>query len=172
MADSQGGRKKGRQYATQAYDVGAGGNAVQGGMPPPGAGYPGVADGQQGYQSTPQPQQQQPQYAQQPAFGGAPSYGAPAYGQPQPAYGGAQHYGQPAPQQQQSPAPGLNEKFGAMNMGDQAAPQARYGGPTALNRLQTADLGSQPFHVSEVDSLPPPIVLPPNVRLEDFRFYP
>ena len=57
-----------------------------------------------------------------------------------------------APQQQQQPA----------QAPQQAAPAAQ-----RLNPLQPVDISVQgaPFHVSDLDLPPPPIILPPNVRL-------
>lgn len=169
--------KKKRAYAGQAYDFGTGGNVAAQGQPPAGqpagqpyGAYPQQQGQQVGYQ---QPAYGQPAYGGQtiPAVvGGQPSYGQPAYGAPvgQPAYGAP--VGQPAAVEPSYPAQGgvagLNQQFGQMNMGGggQPAPQPQgSNAPLQLNRLQTTDLISQPFHVSELDLPPPPIILPPNV---------
>ncbi|KAI9654598.1 MAG: COPII subunit [Alyxoria varia] len=144
------GRKKGgRAYATQAFDYGSGANSGLGNQPP--AGYPPQpAASPQGNYPQAQPQQQQG-YPQ-------PSYGQPAYGQPA---HGDQGYPQPGAQGGYSPQAGyggMEEKFSSMNVND----QNQYRQTAQLNRLQTSDLISQPFHVSEIDRPPPPIVLPPN----------
>lgn len=61
----------------------------------------------------------------------------------------------------------MTQQFG--QMGVQQSPQPLQNGvPMPLNRLQTTDLISQPFHVSEIDNPPPPIILPPNVSISYF----
>ena len=161
--DARAGAKKkgGRSYAAGAFDVGSGNNAALGGQAPGGAPYPTQPSAPQygGYPQ--QPQQDQLQYGQQ-------TYGQPGYPGQQPAaspqpYGNQAGYAPPAYPQQA----GLEEKFGAMNM--QPAPTRAEYTPAQLNRLQTSDLISQPFHVMEVDQPPPPIVLPQNVSFESVQ---
>ena len=153
-----GGRKK-RAYAGQAYEFGAGANAGLGGQQTGGgapaapysgysaqqdaAGYP-----QGGYQQNPAAVQQgqTPMYGQQDA--GAPG----GYQPPQPAY----------PTQPQGGVPGMTQQFGQMNMNQPPPPQQQVKAPQ-LNQLYPADLSNSPFNVAELDYLPPPAVLPPNV---------
>lgn len=164
--------KKGRKYAGLAYDLGAGANVAGAassqsaspalGQPTPGQptyGYPqSQPPTQPGY-----PQQQPMQYGQhahgQPAPNDTPTaqstYGQPAYGQ----------QGYQAPGQGYSapdPTAGVTQQFNQMNMQQQPQPQGSIAA-VPLTRLQTTDLISQPFHVSEIDNPPPPIILPPNV---------
>lgn len=178
--------KKKRAYAGQAYEFGAGANAALGGQqaaggqhPPPGAP---AAGAQYGYPSAQQPaygmpQQQQPAYdmgAQAGVPQGQPGYAAPAYGGQQ---GG---YQPPQPEQQQSyqqgaanmlqqGVQGVTQGFAQMGFGSSAAtqaPQQPSGLPAQrLNPLMPVDISAQgqPFHVSELDQPPPPIILPPNV---------
>ena len=176
-----GGKKKKDRYAGQAYAFGAGANTgAQPQQPPAPAAFgaqPGAA--QYGGYGQEQQQQQQPGYGQpaygQPAYGGAEGYPAagaqPAYGQ-QTSYGGAPVGGYQAPQQTQQgySAAGavgaITQGMGQMGFGGAQRPaEPTAGGPALqLNRLQTTDLISQPFHVSELDLPPPTIILPPNVR--------
>lgn len=157
-------RKKRDRYAGQAYDFGTGANVAQGNQPP--------AAAYGGQPAPPYGQQQQPAYAQpsygQPAYGDQASQTAatqPAYGQP--AYGGQPGYPGPDQYGAQGGVGAVTQQFGQMGIQQQpAAPQAAStNAPLQLNRLQTTDLISQPFHVSELDLPPPPIILPPNVCL-------
>lgn len=166
--------KKGRRYAGQAYDLGAGAN-VAGAPAPPQSASPALGQTPAGQPVYGYPQSQspaQPAYPQQQLT----QYGQPAYGQPAPNDPAAAQpsYGQPAYGQQgyqapaqgysvQDPTAGVTQQFGQMNMQQQPQPQGSTA-PVPLTRLQTTDLISQPFHVSEIDMPPPPIVLPPNVR--------
>lgn len=162
------GRKK-RAYAGQAYEFGTGANVAQAQQPP--AAYAGQQP-LQAYGAPAQPLQQQPAYAQpaygQPAYGdyAAPAGGAqPAYGQP--ATGGQPGYQANDPYGGQGAVGGMTQQFGQMGIGGQEQPPQATGpaAPVQLNRLQTTDLISQPFHVSELDLPPPSIILPPNVGL-------
>lgn len=153
-------RKKRDRYAGQAYDFGTGANVAQGQQPP--AAYGGQPAQQYGEQ-----QQQQPAYGQ-PAYGNTasqPANAQPAYGQPQ--YGAQPGYPAPAQYGDQGGVGGVTQQFGQMGIAGQqpqAAPQpTATNAPIQLNRLQTTDLISQPFHVSELDLPPPTIILPPNV---------
>ena len=154
--------KKKRAYAGQAFEFGTGANA--GGMPatqtpPPAAAY-GAPQPAAGYgygapvqqpAGYPDPQQQQ----------AAPGYGAPAAGyQPPDAYGAAP-----------GGVPGMTQQFSQMGMAPQQqqpaqAPQQPAPVAQRLNPLQPVDISVQgaPFHVSDLDLPPPPIILPPNVR--------
>jgi protein transport protein SEC24 len=135
----QHGGKKKRAYAGEAFEFGSGANAALGGQLPAGGSYGAYPQQQAGYQ--------------QPA-----AYGADP----------AQAYAAPA-------APGvaqMTQQFGAMGMTDphllppQPAPQAPQAPRTVpLNQLYPTDLLSQPFNVAELDYPPPPIVLPPGVRI-------
>ncbi|KAF2862267.1 hypothetical protein K470DRAFT_213368 [Piedraia hortae CBS 480.64] len=153
--------KKKRAYAGQAYDFGAGANAAVGGAY---SGAPSVAAGY-GYQAQPAVGYgaQQPQYGDanmqppemQPVYGQS-GYVPPSAGYmpPSAAY--------PAPGAPQSVA-GLTQQFGQMDMGG-TAQQMR------LNTLQPVDISNlsiqgQPFHVSDLDQPPPPIVLPPDASI-------
>lgn len=168
-APAAGGKKK-RAYAGQAFDFGSGANAGQAAAAAPGTA---PAQGAFGY-----PAQQQPAYGmpQQPAYG-QPGYVDPAAAQ-QPAAYGQPAYGQPmgyeAPQTgypQQPVAPGVQgvtQQFSQMGMGGQGAtpqPQQVPQAAQRLNPLIPTDISmqGQPFHVSDLDQPPPPIVLPPNV---------
>jgi len=162
------GKTKRRAYAGQAFDFGSGANsslATQSSQPQgqPAqqyGGYPGAAPMQQ------------------------PAYGQPAYGEPapaaaaaaaapygQPAYGAVGGYQPPEPAYPgtQPGIGGVTQAFGQMGLGGQQqpaqSPQPQRGtqGSLQLNRLQSTDLISSPFHVSELDLPPPPILLPANV---------
>ena len=174
-----GGKKK-RAYAGQAYDFGAASNAGQAAQQPTAQfGAQPVASQYGAYPGQEQQGQQQPSYGQ-PAYGqsayGAEGYaagGAPAaYGQQQPqtSYGGAPVGGGYQAPQQGYAASGIaavTQSMGSMGLGggaqQPAGQPAAAGPPLQLNRLQTTDLISQPFHVSELDAPPPSIILPPNV---------
>jgi len=164
------GKTKRRAYAGQAFDFGSGANsslATQGGQPQAQpaqqyGGYPGAAP------------------VQQPAYG-QPAYGQPSYGEPapaaaatpygQPAYGAAGGYQPPEPAYPgtQPGIGGVTQAFGQMGLGGQQQaqqsphPQQGTQGSLQLNRLQSTDLISSPFHVSELDLPPPAIILPANV---------
>lgn len=158
------GKTKRRAYAGQAFDFGSGANsnlaATQAAQAQPAqtyGGYPATA------------QAQQPAYGQ-PAYGEpAPAAAVPAYGQP--AYGAAGGYQPPeaAYPGTQAGVGGVTSAFSQLGLGGQAQQQqpstAQQPAPGSLqlNRLQSTDLISTPFHVSELDMPPPPIVLPPNV---------
>ncbi|KAK6434685.1 COPII subunit [Oleoguttula sp. CCFEE 5521] len=173
-----GGKKK-RAYAGQAYEFGAGGNAAQGGLgatggqPPAAVGYGGAA----GYGAAPVGAaaygQPVPYGAPGSADPNAPpiaqpaGYGQPQYGQPQPAYEAPQQ-GYPV----QTPGvAGVTQQFGQMGVGAQPLPAAQQPGlqgglapAQRLNPLIPVDISAQgaPFHVSDLDLPPPPIILPPN----------
>lgn len=177
------GRKK-RAYAGQAYDFGAAANANQAAQQPPAQFGAQPAAAQYGaYPGQEQQGQQvggygQPAYGQ-PAYGGAEGYQAGgAYGQQQPqtSYGGAPVGGGYTAPQQGYAASGLaavTQSMGQMGLGggsqQPAGQPAAAGPPLQLNRLQTTDLISQPFHVSELDMPPPSIILPPNVSFRSRR---
>jgi len=168
-APSQVPAKKKRAYAGQAFEFGTGANAGQPATqtPPPAAAY-GAAQPAAGYgygapvqqpAGYPDPQQQQP----------AAGYGAPAAGyQPPDAYGTAP-----------GGVPGMTQQFSQMGMAPQQqqqqqpaqAPQQAAPAAQRLNPLQPVDISVQgaPFHVSDLDLPPPPIILPPNVRLKPRR---
>ena len=172
-APAAGGKKK-RAYAGQAYEFGAGANVAQGGQQPAGAQYPGSPSqvGGYGYPGPQQSQQPQPSYGmpQQPQYGdpavqnqaAQPAYGQPQYGAPQGGYEPPQATYQPPGQPQG--VQGATQQFQQMSIG---------GGPSAqaaaqqmrLNPLQPVDISmqGQPFHVTDLDQPPPPIILPPNV---------
>ncbi|KAK4574006.1 COPII subunit [Recurvomyces mirabilis] len=182
-AGAQAGAKKKRAYAGQAYEFGAGGNAQLGGQQAAGGQYPGSpAPAAAGYGYPAQQQPAQPSYGmpQQPAYGEPNAQQQPA----QPGYGGQPGYG--APQQQagyepQQPAfsaqgaanmlqqgvAGVTQGFAQMGMGGGATPQPQQAQPQSavrLNPLMPVDVSQngQPFHVSDLDQPPPPIILPPN----------
>jgi protein transport protein SEC24 len=72
---------------------------------------------------------------------------------------------------QQQGMAGMTQQFGQMGMGGQQPPQPPQpqgqGVPMRLNPLQPVDISlqGQPFHVSDLDQAPPPIILPPNVSV-------
>lgn len=174
--EAAGGKKKKRGYAAQAFEVGTGANALAGGQLPVGQQYgvPPVQGGAAPYGAYPQGEPQ-------PAAGGpaAAGYQYPQAGygaqQPvpasQPAYGGYQAPDQGyQPPGGQGPAPGIagiTQGMAGMQMGSQPQPpqMAQANRPAALNQLYPTDLLTQPFNVTELDLPPPPIILPPNVRL-------
>jgi protein transport protein SEC24 len=161
--------KKKRAYAGQAFEFGTGANA---GMAPPppatpyGAAQPAAA---YGYGA---PIQQQPAGYPDPMQHQQPAYGAPPAGyQPPDAYGAApggvaamtQQFGQMgmAPQQQ------LHQQPQQLQHQPAQSPLPGQQGPGVslrLNALQPVDISVQgaPFHVSDLDLPPPPIILPPN----------
>jgi len=162
--------KKKRGYAGQAYEFGQGANAPQSGAPGGQAAAPGYP-GQQTPQQPAYGMPQQPAYGQ-PQPGYADPNAQPAYGQ-QPAYGADQGgYAPPAPSypQQGGGVAGMTQQFGQMGMGGgtpQPMPQQNVPQPAAqrLNPLIPTDISmqGQPFHVSDLEQPPPPIILPPNV---------
>lgn len=162
--EATGGKKKKRAYAAQAFDVGSGANAAVGGQLPGGGqfGTPAPVAAGYGYPG----QEAQPAVAAAAGYGVPQTYGSPAAA---PGFQPPEAYGVP-------PAPGvagITQGMAGMQMGQgQPAPQqvpaqARVG---PLNQLYPTDLLNQPFNVSELDLPPPPIVLPPNVRVLSFPF--
>lgn len=167
-----GGRVKKRAYAGQAYEFGAGANSALGGQQTAGAGYPGSpvpAAGGYGQQA-----QQQPSYGMppQPSYGdpstqtpaAQPAYGQPQYGAPQGGYEPAQSAGYQPPGGQPG-VQGVQQQFQQMNVGGQQPQQPGQAQAMRLNPLQPVDISmqGQPFHVTDLDQPPPPIILPPNV---------
>lgn len=64
---------------------------------------------------------------------------------------------------------GVTQQFSQMGMGGTPQPQQAQQPPATqmrLNPLQPVDISmqGQPFHVTDLDQPPPPIILPPNVR--------
>jgi protein transport protein SEC24 len=172
-----GGKKKKDRYAGPAYAFGAAAAGGAQGQAPAAAassyGQP-AAPSYGGYGQDTQAAPLQPAYG---AAEGYPAGGAPApYGQPT-TYGGAPvgGYQAPAPPAAQgyaaSGVAAITQGMGQMGFGGAQRPAepATTGAPLQLNRLQTTDLISQPFHVSELDMPPPSIILPPNVRPDGTR---
>ncbi len=168
----EGGKKKKRGYAAQAYDFGAGANSALGGQVQGGGQFPAAlgAPVYDAYGSVPQAAAYgAPQYGAQ--VGGimpgapAPGYGAPAQ------YGGvgyqAPDAGYPGPGGAPSPdVAGVTQGMGQMGFnGQPGQPQApgAAGRPPVLNQLYPTDLLNQPFNVAELELPPPPIILPANV---------
>lgn len=174
-----GGKKKKRGYATQAFEFGSGANAGAAGAAPP-AGMPPMP-GAPGFAGA-QPLQQQPA----PGYGSYPTQGyeGGAYGAPAPSPYDAQQPGAPAQPPvagYQAPSPyysgaaaagmgPLTQNMAGLNMGGpQQSPVPQQQQPPAqqprlaLNQLYPTDLLNQPFNVSELDLPPPPCILPPNV---------
>jgi len=173
--------KKKRAYAGQAFDYGTGANstAAAAQQPPVGGAY-GAGAQPAGY-GFPQPQVQQgygqPVYGQQ--GGQQPAYGDPnaqpaqqqsQYGQPQ--YDAQANYQATAARVPatvvQPGVGGMTQQFGNMGIGAQQPQQQSAGavaGAQRLNHLQPVDITmqGQPFHVSDLDLAPPPLILPPNV---------
>ena len=149
------GKKKGRQYAGQAYDFGHGANTQQ----PSLGGGPGPT-GYDSYGQPPAQAYQQPGYGQEyPAQPAA----DPGYGQQPPAVGGYQP--PDAGYQGGGGVGGITQGMGQMGISGspQPPPQAQGGMRPHLNQLYPTDMMSQPFQVSELDQPPPAIVLPANV---------
>ena len=173
----EGGKKKKRGYAAQAYDFGAGANSALGGQPQGGGQFaPVQAPAYGGYPQQPEPQPAYggPQYGTQP---GAPAPGAPApeYGA-QPQFGGGVGYQPPDAGYPGSGAPaaagvgGITQGMGQINVGGPGAgpaaqPQQAGARPAVLNQLFPTDLLNTPFNVAELELPPPPIILPPNVSI-------
>ncbi|SMY25097.1 unnamed protein product [Zymoseptoria tritici ST99CH_1A5] len=166
--------KKKNRYAGQAYEFGAGANSQQGG-PPAAAGYGGQPAAAPAYGYQAQPVAQQPGYGmpQQPGYGDPAAQSPMAQGgYQQPQYGAQGGYEAPATGYPAPGAPvgaqGLSQQFGQMNMGGQQPMQPpqpqQQGVQMKLNSLQPVDVSmqGQPFHVSDLDQPPPPIILPPN----------
>ena len=144
--------KKKRAYAGQAFDIGTGAN---------------VAAFSQQQQAQQQPSYATPAYGEQ--FAQPQMLQQPQYGAPQASYQ-APLAGYPV--QTQTPMAGMTQQFGQMGFQQPqpaVAPQQpqQQGAPVAqrLNPLQAIDISAQgqPFHVSDLDLPPPPIILPPNV---------
>jgi protein transport protein SEC24 len=174
--EQEGGKKKKRGYAAQAYDFGTGPNSALGGQLQGGGQFqPIQAPAYGGFPQQPE---------QQPAYGG-PQYGAqtgaPAPGAPTPNYGGQPQFGggvggyQPPDAGYPGPgAPaaggvgGITQGLGQMTVGGPGAspaaqPQQASARPAVLNQLYPTDLLNTPFNVAELELPPPPIILPPNV---------
>jgi len=160
-----GGRKKRRDYAGQAYEFGAGGNAAATpqGQGAPVTGYSSQQDAagyaQGGYTQNPAAVQQ----GQTPMYGGQDQGAVGGYQPPGPQY-------PTQPQQQQQPpqpgVPGMTQQFSQMDMSQKPMaqqPQAQQGRAPVLNQLYPTDLQNQPLNVAELDYPPPPAILPPNV---------
>ena len=155
-------KKKKRGYAAQAFDFGTGANVAAAAAPPtaaPAAAQYGMPQQPAAYGGYPQPE---PQAA-------AAGYPGQAYGMQQPAApvaGGYQapdaYYG--APGAAPGGVAGVTAGMAQMQVGQQ--PMAQAPQTVALNQLYPTDLLNQPFNVTELDYPPPPIILPPNVRLE------
>ena len=151
-----GGRKKRRDYAGQAYEFGAGGNAAgtpvghqddkvsTGGysLQQNAAGY-----AQGGYVQNPAAVQT----GQTPMYGQSDAAGVGGYQPPAPGYPAAGGVSQ------------LNQQMGAMGINERPAQPPLARGATTLNQLYPTDLLNQPLNVAELDYPPPPIILPPNV---------
>ena len=178
--EHEGGKKKKRGYAAQAYDFGAGANSALGGQPQGGGQFQPVqvpAYGGYPQQTEAQPAYGAPQYGAQP---GEPAPGAsvPGYGG-QPQYGGgvagyqAPEAGYPGPGAPSAAGAaggvgGITQGMGQMNVGGSGAtpaaqPQQAGARPAVLNQLYPTDLLNTPFNVAELELPPPPIILPPNV---------
>ena len=170
-AAGAGGKKK-RAYAGQAFDYGSGANAALGGQNSGLANYAGSPNGpwEGGY----------PQQMQQPAYGvEQPSRltSGPMYPQQlqQPGAMGAyqpsdQGYPTSAVPQGTGGVASMTTQFGQMNVGGQQPPLVQHISQQRtqpLNQLYPTDLASQPFHVSELDLPPPPIILPQNVSVDE-----
>ncbi|KAH6721140.1 transport protein-like protein SEC24 [Leptodontidium sp. MPI-SDFR-AT-0119] len=177
--EHDGGKKKKRGYAAQAYDFGAGANSALGGQtqgggpafqPPPGPAYG-------GYQAQPETPVYGTQQYGAPVGGPDPAAANPGYISPA-QYGGGVGYqnpaaGYPGPGAPQAPGvAGITQGMGQMGMGGQPPlpgaqpgqpqPPGAAARPAVLNQLYPTDLLNQPFNVAELDLPPPPIILPPN----------
>ncbi|KAK5087361.1 COPII subunit [Exophiala xenobiotica] len=165
------GRKKRRDYAGQAYEFGAGGNAAatplgQGGMPAPGYSTQQDAAGyaQGGYTQNPTAVQQ----GQTPMYGGQDQGAVGGYQPPGPQYPTQPQQQQQQQQQQQPGVPGMTQQFSQMDMSQKPMaqqPQAQQGRAPVLNQLYPTDLQNQPLNVAELDYPPPPAILPPNTSV-------
>ncbi|KAL8406921.1 hypothetical protein RB596_005418 [Gaeumannomyces avenae] len=174
-AGADAGKKKKRNYAAGAFDVGVGANVGPGGAPPMGGG----AAPQYGMPPAPgapapygaaypqqDPQQAAAYGAPQPFSPQQPPPGAGGYQAPEPYYPGAAAPGPGAPGMGPGGVGGLTQGMAGMQLGPgqqqpqmPPAQQARSG---PLNQLYPTDLLNQPFNVSELDFPPPPVILPPN----------
>lgn len=175
--EQEGGKKKKRGYAAQAYDFGAGANSSLGGQTQGGVQFQQQAPVYDRYpiQGEPQPPYGASQYGAQVGQTGLTSaspgnvhmapYANVGYNPPNdPGYSGAT-----APAA--ADISGITQGMGQMGMADmsgapppgiqQMPPQAT-ARPVALNQLYPSDLLSQPFNVAELDLPPPSIILPPN----------
>jgi len=160
------GRKKRRDYAGQAYEFGAGGNAAATpvGQGAPVTGYSTQQDAagyaQGGYAQNPTAVQQ----GQTPLYGAQDPAAVGGYQPP-----GAQYPTQPPqPLQQQPPVAGMTQQFSQIDMSQKPMaqqPQAQQGRAPVLNQLYPTDLQNQPLNVAELDYPPPPAILPPNVSI-------
>ena len=164
------GSRRKRHYAGQAYDFGKGSNSALGGQPALGVPNPGPYPLPPGASNV--------SYGQQPQQGG---YHQAAYGDdrasPQMPNDGHQAagvggylppgpgYSFNAPPPVQPGVGGITQGMSNMNMGGQPQyhPQ-QVEQRMRLNQLYPTDLLNQPFHASELDLAPPPVILPPNVR--------
>ncbi|KAI9799665.1 MAG: COPII subunit [Phylliscum demangeonii] len=167
-------QRKKRAYAGQAYDFGAGANAGIGGQPAGGVDYPGApALSYGGY-----PQQPQPPGYPGPGYGPTQSPPMPAGPefQQQHAGGAVGGYQPPDPAYPHQALPAgmgggmaaMTNQFGQMNVGAQPPQpplQQMHHRTQPLNQLHATDLINQPFHVSELELPPPPIILPPNASV-------
>lgn len=166
QASAAAGRKK-RAYAGQAYDFGGGANSTLGGQQQGGGIYPAPGGGYGTY-----PQQTQQEAYQHPPYGVDSSAQAPGYGQPPSGVGGYQPpapgYPQQTPQPM-SPVGGITQQMGNLGVrGEPSLHSAPQPQRPQLNQLYPTDLLNQPLNVAELDALPPPIILPPNVRRRSF----
>lgn len=165
------GRKKRRDYAGQAYEFGAGGNAAG---TPAGHQDDNVSTGGYSLQQNASGYAQGG-YTQNPAAVQPGS--TPMYGTADPSVGG---YQPPAPQYPTQPTQpagagvaGMTQQFGQMDMSQkpqipqqpQQQAQQQPGRPAALNQLYPTDLQNQPLNVAELDYPPPPAILPANVSI-------
>lgn len=145
-----GGKKK-RAYAGEAFELGSGANAALGGQPKAGGDYPAYAAQAAAAGYPPEG------YGTDPNAGYVPP--PPLYQTPTPTFGAAT--GDAGVAQ-------ITQQFGQMGVSDPsrpAQPGQQAPRPVQLNQLYPTDLLTQPFNVAELDYPPPPIILPPNVRI-------
>lgn len=175
--EHEGGKKKKRGYAAQAYDFGAGANSALGGQTHGGAaaGFPPAqAPAYGGYPQQPEAQPAYvgaPQYGAPPEVPGAPAPGAPVqpgFAAPAPYGSGVGGYQAPEPGYPGPAAPGAGGVAaitqGMAQMGVSGVPPpAQAARPAVLNHLYPTDLLTQPFNAAELELPPPPIILPANV---------
>jgi len=190
--------KKKRAYAGQAFDYGSGANVASqngmyGGANAMGAGNVGLQQQQPQYGQQPIQQQGYPQ----PAYGAPIDQAVPQYGQPQydaqagyqapqagyqasqPGYPTSQNNysapqnNYPTPQNNyvQPGMAAMTQQFGQMGVNSQQGLQQPMAMPQRLNPLVPVDIGVQgaPFHVTDLDLPPPPLILPPNVSQLDAK---
>lgn len=172
----EGGKKKKRGYAAQAYDFGAGANSSLGNQPLAGEVFPTAqAPAYGGYAAQPEAQQgygaPSPYLAQ-----GAPQAPVQSYGQSAAVgLGGyvAPDAGYPSPGVPPAGVGGITQGMGQMGLGGPgpatAQPQQATNRPLVLNQLYPTDLLNQPFNVSELELPAPPIILPPHVSATSKR---